>query len=307
MNKKRNILLGVGFLSLAIFAIIVTAMMYVIREQNSSDSEKNVAVYVATKNIVTGQKITPDDIALRSLPYDYVGAEPLSMADIVDHYARVDIMKNDYLRFEKLSLKMPSMSEPIADAQKILENNSSKEGATHDVISIPLNVFKNPDTSLRVGDHIDIVGISEYGEEKHQFATHYIALNLSVSGFMKDGKKVETIVSVTIDEKTQASTKVLADEILLEMSPKEIGRFLSLYYRSQELNNDRSHNSNNLYQGHIWMIQCNSAGSAAEEALKQKMMAGPTLPRHTKHNTVRPLPALPKLIASPKGIVSYEH
>lgn len=306
MNKKRNILLGVGFLSLAIFAIIVTVMMYMIREQNSSDSEKNVAVYVAAKNIVTGQKITPDDIVLRSLPYDYVGAEPLSMTDIVDHYARVDIMKNDYLRFEKLSLKMPSMNESIADIQKIAENNSSKEGVTHDVISIPLSVFKNPDTSLRVGEHIDIVGISEYGEEKHQFTTHYIALNLSVSGFMKDGKKVETIVSVTTDEKTQVSTKVLADEILLDMSPKEIGRFLSLYYRSQELNNDRSHNTNNLYQGHIWMIKCNPAGSA-EEALKRKMMDGHVLLRNTKHNTGRTLPALPKLTASPKGIVSYEH
>jgi hypothetical protein len=110
-----------------------------------------------------------------------------------------------------------------------------------------------------------------------------------------------------VDEKTQVATKVFADEILLDMAPQEIGRFLSLYYRSQVLNNDRAHNPNNLYQGHIWMVKCNSVASASEEAVKLKMMnvIAPSRPK-TQVPLSSALPPLPKLISAPKGIVSYE-
>lgn len=306
MNKRRTVVLSVGFLSLAIFAIIVTAMVYIKNNESAVTAEKNTAAYVATRTIPSGEKIKIADIELRSLPADYVGENPLSMADIVDRHAAVDIIKSDLIRAEKLSLAAPS--RPAADQNRSMDENATEKTVAamlHDVISVPLAVFKNPDTSLRAGDRIDILGISDKGEEKRLFSTRYIALHVAVAGFMKEGQRVKEMVSIGMDEKTKTPIKVLADEILLDMSPREISRFLSLYYRSQELNNERSHNPNNLYRGHIWMVRSNPVVSEREEAAKMKMMGMPEapLPKLLPSQNLHPMP---KLVSVPKGIVSYE-
>ncbi|MDD5717748.1 MAG: SAF domain-containing protein [Sulfuricurvum sp.] len=308
MNNKRTVVLSIGLLSLAIFAIIVMVMMYVKNEDATPSSENNVAAYVAAKEIRLGQKITQSDVELRSLPRDYIGQEPLSIADIVDHYARVGITKNDLIRPEKLTLQFQAQQEPTAEENvSAMDTSVSGNVMQHDAISLPLNVFKNLDTTLRKDEYIDIVGISEYGEEKHQFATRYIGVHVLVGGFMKEGKKINEMVSVTVDEKTQATSKVVADDIILNMSPQDISRFLSLYYRSQELNNDHSHNADNLYRGHIWMVKSKPIVSANENLIKFKMMNVNTVPRHkAKPQLSQNLPPLPKLISASRGIVTYE-
>ncbi|HEX5624154.1 MAG TPA: SAF domain-containing protein [Sulfuricurvum sp.] len=305
MNKKRMVLLSIGVLSLVIFGVIVMVMLYIKNNNEDAPVEKNIAAYVAAKNIQAGQKIALSDVELRSLPESYVGKEALSMAEIVDHYARVSITKSDLIRSEKLTATMVSPQSPIIDENRSGEGNTTQEMMVHDRISLPLNVFKNPDTTLHTGDRIDIVGIAEYGEEKRQFATRYIALHVAVGGFMKDGRKVAEIASVSVDEKTHVATRVFADEILLDMAPQEISRFLSLYYRSQGLNNDHAHNPNNLNQGHIWMVKCNSVLSESEQTAKVKMMHANSTVR-PKVQASRPLPPLPKLVSAPRGIVSYE-
>lgn len=308
MNQKKTVILGIGFLSLAIFMIIVIAMISIKKSDAAAVAEKNIEAFVASRNIPVGQKITLDDIEKRSLPKEYVGEQPLAIGDIVEHYASVDIMKSDLIRSEKMGLV--ALPEPMrsADENASFEEKVADKVMVHDMISLPLNVFKNPDTTLHVGERIDILGISEYGEVKPQFATRYIALSVKVGGFMKDGQAVDKIASVTVDEKTQAATKVMADEILLDMAPPEIGRFLSLYYRSQVLNNDHAHNANNLFQGHIWMVKCNPGISVREESQKQRMMNPVAVARpKVKRPPLPSMASLPPLtLARPKGIVSYE-
>ncbi len=308
MNNKRTVVLSVGFLSLAIFALIVMVMLYLKNSDTAAAAEKKVEVYIAAKNIAAGQKIAVGDIELKSLPADYAGTDPLSMAQIVDRYAGVDIMKNDLIGAEKLTTVLPSTQG--SDVNQSEQENTPQAEITqetlHDVISVPLHVFKNPDTSLRRGERIDILGIADYGEEKRQFATRYLAVRVGVAGFMKNGKKSNGIVSFSVDKETQAETKVLADEILLDMPPQDIGRFLSLYYRSQELNNDRSHNRGNLNQGHIWMVKSNPEIPAGEEAAKMKMMSSSYTPPRPKPRPSQTLRPMPPLVSVPNGIVSYE-
>lgn len=308
MNKKRNIILVIGFLSLVIFTMIIMVMMYIKNNDNAIASEKNIPAFVAVKNIAFGQKISLGDIELRSLPKEYVGEDSVSMSDIIDHYASVEIMKNDLIRSNKIGLNMPVPEEIVSDVNRSTDGNITRNTVLHDMISLPLSVFQNPDSTLHSGELIDIVGMFVHGQDKPQFSTRYIALHVTVGGFMKDGQKVSSIASVSVDEKTHAATKVFADEILLDMSPRDIGSFLNLYYKSQELNNDRAHNPNNLYQGHMWMVKCNSVGSTVDEAMKRRMMniqmgaiKKPKLP-------VQPsFTRLPKLILAPeRGIVSYE-
>ncbi|MBN2869560.1 MAG: SAF domain-containing protein [Campylobacterales bacterium] len=306
MNKKRTVVLSVGFLSLAIFALIVMVMLYLKNSDAADTAEKRVAAYVAAKNIAAGQKIALDDIELKSFPADYAGNDPLPMAQIVERYASVAIMKNDLIGTEKLTATLPPLQDTDANHSANTPPAEIVHDAVHDVISVPLHVFKNPDTSLRRGERIDILGIADYGEEKRQFATRYLAVRVGVAGFMKNGKKSDGIVSVTVDEKTKAETKVLADEILLDMPPQDIGRFLSLYYRSQELNNDRSHNRGNLNQGHIWMVKSNPEIPEGEEAAKVKMMSPSYTPPRPKPHSSQPVRPMPPLVSVPKGIVTYE-
>jgi hypothetical protein len=307
MNKKRTIVLIIGFISLVIFAIIVMAMAYLKNNETIAPQDKKVATYVAIKNIAAGQKITLNDIELRPISEEYAGRQPLAIADIVEHYASVDITANDIVRAEKVSLQSVSPHTVVVDNNQAFDTNMTNKNLVHDRISLPLSVFKNPDSTLHAGERLDIIGMAEYGDVKQQFATRYIALHVTVGGFMKDGQSVNQIASVIVDEKTKAVTKVFADEILLDMAPQEIGRFLSLYYRSQTLNNDRAQNPNNLYQGHIWMVKCNPVVSVGEEGAKQKMMSA-IVPSRLKIQGVlsSALPPPPKFISAPKGIVSYE-
>lgn len=308
MNKKRNTILGIGFVSLVIFSIIIMVIVQIKNDNHGSKADNRTRAYVAVKHIALGQKITLDDIELRSLPQDYVGSQPLDMTDIVDHYASVEIMKSDLIRSEKLSFVSVHPQAEVENTNGASDENATKVYTAHDVISMPLSVFKNPDTTLKNGEYIDILGMSVFGDEKPQFSTRYIALHVAVKGFLKEGKNVNEIVSVTVDEKTQAVSKVYADEILLDMPPRDIASFLSTYYRTQSLNNDRAHNVDSLYKGHMWMVKCNPVIVTADESMKRKMMGSNTQnPQKPKATSLPSMASLPKLLVSPSsGIVSYE-
>jgi len=202
-----------------------------------------------------------------------------------------------------LTLDLPSKINSIEKR----ENNDTEEfvqNTLHDTISVPLSLFKNPDTTLRSGDQIDLIGISALGDEKPQFATRYIAPHVRVNGFMKEGKKLPEISSISTDDKTGLTTSALADEIILEMTPVEISRMLSMYYRAQELNNNRVHNPRDSYQGHLWMVKSNL--QTHDDALKLGMM-NPKV-THKPKPAVRQsvLPPLPKLVSTPTPMITYE-
>jgi hypothetical protein len=299
MNKKRNFLIVIGTISLSIFGIIVALMLYM--QKDAIAQTKTSRGYVAIKDINIGHKIDLNDIELRELPQSYIGTDTLEMKDILGHFAQVDISKNDLIRAEKLTLtsKAVTLSKVEENTKEaVIQNN------LNDTVSVPLNLFKNPDTTLHNGDHIDLIGISLTGDEKPFFTTRYIALNVAVIGFMKEGKKLTKISSVSTDSKTGATTPALADEIILEMNPREISRMLSMYYRAQELNNNRVHNPHDSYQGHLWMVKSNL--QTHDDALKLGMM-NPKV-THKPKPAVRQsaLPPLPKLVSTPTQMITYE-
>jgi hypothetical protein len=299
MNKKRNFLIVIGTISLSIFGIIVALMLYM--QKDAIAQTKTSRGYVAIKDINIGHKIDLNDIELRELPQSYIGTDTLEMKDILGHFAQVDISKNDLIRAEKLTLtsKAVTLSKVEENTKEaVIQNN------LNDTVSVPLNLFKNPDTTLHNGDHIDLIGISLTGDEKPFFTTRYIALNVAVIGFMKEGKKLTKISSVSTDSKTGATTPALADEIILEMNPREISRMLSMYYRAQELNNNRVHNPHDSYQGHLWMVKSNL--QTHDDALKLGMM-NPKV-THKPKPVVRQsvLPPLPKLVSTPTQMITYE-
>jgi hypothetical protein len=299
MNKKRNFLIVIGTISLSIFGIIVALMLYM--QKDAIAQTKTSRGYVAIKDINIGHKIDLNDIELRELPQSYIGTDTLEMKDILGHFAQVDISKNDLIRAEKLTLtsKAVTLSKVEENTKEaVIQNN------LNDTVSVPLNLFKNPDTTLHNGDHIDLIGISLTGDEKPFFTTRYIALNVAVIGFMKEGKKLTKISSVSTDSKTGATTPALADEIILEMNPREISRMLSMYYRAQELNNNRVHNPHDSYQGHLWMVKSNL--QTHDDALKLGMM-NPKV-THKPKPAVRQsaLPPLPKLVSTPTPMITYE-
>lgn len=301
MNKKRNFLIVIGSISLTIFGIIVALMIYM--QKSAIPALETSKGYIAIKNISIGHKIDLNDIELRELPQSYIGTDALEMKDILGHYAQVEIAMNDLIRAQKLTLDLPSKINSIEKR----ENNATEEfvqNTLHDTISVPLSLFKNPDTTLRSGDQIDLIGISALGDEKPQFATRYIALHVRINGFMKEGKKLPEISSVSTDDKTGLTTSALADEIILEMTPIEIARMLSMYYRAQELNNNRVHNPRDSYQGHLWMVKSNL--QTHDDALKLGMM-NPKV-THKPKPAVRQsvLPTLPRLVSTPTPMITYE-
>jgi hypothetical protein len=299
MNKKRNLLIVIGSVSLIIFGIIVALMSYV--QKSTAVPVETSKGYIAIKDIDVGHKIDLEDIELRELPKSYVGTDTLEIKDVFGCYAQAKITKNDLIRADKLTVTAESIVVSHNEQNTtmgIVENN------LHDTISVPLSLFKNPDTTLHSGDQIDLIGISALGEEKPQFTTRYIALHVLVSGFMKEGKKLSEMSSVSTDAKTGVTTSSSADEIILDMGPIEISRMLSMYYRAQELNNNRVHNPHDSYQGHIWMVKSNL--QANDNVIKLGMMK-PAIVHKAKRviNKIMSYP-LPKLESIPTQMITYE-
>lgn len=308
MKQKQLTLLLIGLISLVIFASMIALVFYIKQQQLQETIEPEKSVFVARIPIHKGEKITANNIVLRSLPVSYTGPNPLGMGQIIGNYAAVEIMGSDLITLQKLSAK-PLDENGTETGDTVTPLSVQTVPGDADRFSIPLNLFKNPDMSLRSGDMIDIIGIGiDPGEQKH-FQPRYLALGVKIGGFLKNGKPVESIVSISEDPKTHEAIPSAADSIVLGLNPSQINRMLSLYYSAQEINNNRAYNPNNLYQGHIWMVRCGTdpeADRAKYEGMNSPELSSP-LPR-TQIRTGNSKPVQkPKSPSEPRhAIVTYE-
>jgi len=266
-NKQTRIIIGI-LVALVLFSASIALLMYSKQATSDTKSVNNIEVYIAKVHLSQGEMINAGDIEKAYLPKSYLSFTPLTQSEIMGRYAKVEIFAKEPLRKEKLSIIKP---ESNASSMKIVEVktevSSINESPTLDTITVDLSIFKNIDSSLEVGDHIDILSVMPKKKSKEtEYITKYVALNVTINSFERGGIKTDTLVT------HKESKAVYADAIVFEMLPSDIKNFLSLYYRTQELNSNRVFNINKDNNGHLWMVKCSSEVDRNAQREKNSML-----------------------------------
>lgn len=260
-------------LALVLFSSSLALLMYSKQNQLSDLVQEQVNVYVSTKDLHKGNKIKASDISMSKLPKSYLAFTPLTKEEIIGRYASVEIFTNEPFRSEKLSLRKPEKEfMNVTNKTKMAEDSASKV-ILKETISIPLSVFKNLDYSLKVDEFIDIVTVIPKKSKKNEysFSTKYIALHVPIRSFVSKTKEINQMKSEIYNNSSKKTDLFLADTVVLEMSPQEIGNFLPIYYKTQELNAQRVH-TNKEKRGHMWMVRYSNKIDAKIQGKKREMM-----------------------------------
>jgi len=268
-NRQTRIIIG-ALSGLVLFSSGIALLMYSKQSDLEKYSQGQVEVYVAASHLNRGDLIAPKDIQKASLPKSYLAFTPLTKSEIIGRYANVEIFTNEPLRKEKLTL---TQAMPEKAAKKVIVKKEEVTKPTlfkRDTITIPLSVFRNIDSTLKKGDNIDILSIipKRTKTREHDFSTKYIALDVSINSFVKNGALVKKYITEDMDHNS-----VKSDSVVLEMVPSEIKNLLSLYYKTQELNENRVFNDKNRNIGNLWMVKCSNELDSAKQSDKKRMMA----------------------------------
>jgi len=275
-NRNTRIIMGI-LVGLVLFTSSVALLLYLKQSKANENITHNVEVYVAAKNLKEGDYIGANAITKAKIPQNYISFQPLVAEEIIGRYAKVDIYAKEPIRKEKLATTNPL--DKKVQQHLIVSNDKNKTKqmivSTSDTISIPLNVFKNKDASLKAGNFIDIVSIvpKKLKNKELSFTTKYIALHVPIHSFISNNVTTSTYTRTVTQKKDKKTVSkiVEADTIVLDMSPRDIKNFLALYYTTQALNNNRAYNTAN-YGGQLWLVNAATDTDTVIQKEKQKMM-----------------------------------
>ena len=252
MRQKKDKIIIVALSSLALFSSSLALMLYLKKDKIvPQNSEQKVVVYVSKKNLKKGTLIKQEDLKKRVFQKSYISFSPLMKEEIVGKYTKVEFLKDEPFRKEKLTLK--GEKESLKNSITINNNSNQEFIVKNDSVSLSLNLFKNIDYTLKSGDYIDIVSVQEIKKGKDiNFKTRYIALHVKILAFLKNGDKMPSYQTYILSKNKKQ--KIFADTILLDMPPRDIKNLFVAYYTTQELNSKRVYSSKGNV-GHLWMIK----------------------------------------------------
>lgn len=213
---------------LVLFSSSVALLLYLKQSKHKETAQNNIEVFVAAKNLKKGDLLDAGSIKKAKLPKSYISFTPLTDSEIISHYARVNIYKDEPIRLEKISALKPveKIKQTVKKSETKVQTTLNKvQQVTEDTLSVSLSVFKNKNTLLRGGDYVDIASVIPSSTKTDNFNTRYIALHVKINNFVSNGKTLSTPISYNAKKQI-----IRADTIVFLMSPKDIKNFLAVFF-----------------------------------------------------------------------------
>lgn len=213
LNKQMIIILGL--VSLLFSALGSAYYFYNKNEKTMLKNKKVIFVYAAKEDIKKHTLITEKHLKKIKMQKKYLLSTALVKTELIDKYTTENMYQNDIFRKEKIAKKIVKDDENLVDNFKFNSYN------------INFTSFRNPNYSLKKGDYISIISAYQVGKENRKMNSHdvqYIAKNIKVLGFMRNGKETDTTIKkmkVTrkVKKKTVTEMKnIKADEIILDIT-----------------------------------------------------------------------------------------
>ena len=223
INKQ---LIAIIVLASFLISSIATAFYFYKKNKDILNSKsKLVTLYIAKDTIPPNTLITKEHLAKTNIERQYVLNDPLIMKEIVGKYNSETIYKHEIFLKQKLITKLKKEKKKILPFSKSAYN-------------MKFTLFQNPNLAIQQGEYINIMSVYKDGKD---FSTQYIAPNIKVIGFLRQGKyESETFtkhkVKKVVNKKTvEVVQEVRADEMILDIDLEVLSKLIRDYNKGKQL------------------------------------------------------------------------
>lgn len=231
MKFNKQLAMILILLSMLLSAIAISIYFYNQNQDVLASKSQLVTIFIANKDIKKDTQITEEDIKQTTIARQYVLTNPLLKNEILNKYAKEAIYKNEFFLKEKLS---PNIVEKVVEKTLEYKYNS---------YNMALDLFQNPNFSLKPDDIIKIISVypKDGDENKNDFVVQYIAKNIRVVGFLRDGyestksiekKKINRLVN---KKQVEEIVDFKADEIVLDVKQEVLLSLINNYNKGKQL------------------------------------------------------------------------
>lgn len=227
-NKQLAIILVL--LSMLLSAIAVSVYFYNQNQQSIESKNQLVTIFIASKNIKKDTLITKEHIKQTTIARQYVLTKPLLKKEILNKYAKESVYQNEAFLKEKLTTKIEVVKAKTLEYQ-------------YNSYNMAFELFQNPNFSLQPDNIIKIISVYPKSKKKdsNSFKVQYVAKNIRVLGFLRDGypsdksiikKKIKKLVK---KKQVEEIIDIKADEIILDIKQDVLLSLINDYNKGKQL------------------------------------------------------------------------
>jgi len=250
MKFDKQLAVILILLSMLLSAIAISVYFYNQSQETIKKSNQLVVIYVAKENIPRNTLIEKKHLVQTTTARQFLLTKPLLEKEIIGKFAKEPIYKNEAFLKQKLAEKIEKKKEKKDFNYKYNSYNMS------------LDLFQNPNYSLQPDDIIKIITVypKSVNRENNDFEVQYIAKNIRVLGFMRDGypsnksiikKKIKKVVK---KQQIEEIVDIKADEIILDIKQDTLISLIEHYYKGKDIKGKQ-----------LWMVK-----SKLEEEIDKK-------------------------------------
>jgi hypothetical protein len=255
MKFDKQLAIILILLSMLLSAIAISVYFYNQSQETIKKNNQLVVIYVAKENIPKDTLIEKKHIVQTTIARQFLLTKPLLEKEIIGKFAKEPIYKNEAFLKEKLTEKI--------EKKKVNKDFNYK----YNSYNMSLDLFQNPNYSLQPDDIIKIITVypSSLNRENNDFQVQYIAKNIRVVGFMRDGypsdKSIIKKKIKKIEKKQQVEeiVDIKADEIILDIKQDTLISLIEHYYKGKNINGKQ-----------LWMVKSKLEEESDKDAEKKK-------------------------------------
>jgi hypothetical protein len=231
INKQ---LIAIIILASLLFSAIGAALFFFKKNQQTQKAKNElVTIYIAKDDIPKDTLLTIENLAQTTIAKEYVLNTPLTKEEIIGKYTNEKIYKHEIFLKQKLDTQIVKEEKKILDFKKSSYN-------------MKFEIFKNPNYALVQGEYINIISVYPEGTSDNKgrfenFAVEYVASNIKVLGFIRNGKHeslsiTKQPVKKVVDKKTvEEIEEVKSDEVVLDIDLDVLLKLTENYNKGNQL------------------------------------------------------------------------
>jgi hypothetical protein len=231
INKQ---LIAILILASLLFSAVGAALFFYKKNiQTQKDKSELVTVYIAKEDIPKDTLLTIEHLSQTKIAKQYILNDPLIKEEIIGKYTNEKIYTHEIFLKQKLDTEIKKEEKKILDFEKNAYN-------------MKFELFRNPNYSIKQGEYVNIISVFPEGDVDNKgryldFDVQYVASNIKILGFIRDGRyesetitkhKIEKIENKKTIEKT---VEVKADELMIDIDLDVLLELIKNYNKGTQL------------------------------------------------------------------------
>ena len=231
INKQ---LIAIIILASLLFSAVGAALFFFKKNQQTEKAKSElITVYIAKDDIPRDTLLTVEHLAQTAIAKEYILNTPLTKEEILGKFTNEKIYKHEIFLKQKLDTQIAKEEKKILDFKKSSYN-------------MKFELFKNPNYALVQGEYINIISVYPEGNSDNKgrfenFAVEYVANNLKVLGFIRNGRHesasiTKQTVKKVVDKKTvEVIEEIKSDEVILDIDLDVLLKLTQNYNKGNQL------------------------------------------------------------------------